>query len=284
MAVALVWCSRVLGFVIRSFPTRAVRMRALWLTSFIPDGPGRTHPALAWRTRKAHLLRTTHPSLAALNSHNPLLCCTHPTPCCAYPTSPPAVLHPTHPLLRVTHPTLPSSQGTGCAPGGCPPWSLRSSWALATVCQRGELHVNARPCLGRSGNCHTSCQAKNPYGTHLVCRLHTAAATCRCSAACPRPTTTSTCCRTVTALLLLDYLRPVLNICDVVLALLRLRANGGDWADALDAAIPRRKRAAGSAGAGSAGAGAAVAAEGRGPRSAPPPASAAALAAVTPDQ
>ncbi|GLC33401.1 hypothetical protein PLESTB_000071600 [Pleodorina starrii] len=38
--------------------------------------------------------------------------------------------------------------------------------------------------------------------------------------------------------------RPVLNICDVVLALLRFRTNGGDWLDALDAAIPRRKRAA----------------------------------------
>ncbi|GIL83183.1 hypothetical protein Vretimale_11426 [Volvox reticuliferus] len=39
--------------------------------------------------------------------------------------------------------------------------------------------------------------------------------------------------------------RPVLNICDVVLALLRFRSNGGDWVDALDAAIPRRKRAGG---------------------------------------
>ncbi|GLI59957.1 hypothetical protein VaNZ11_002012 [Volvox africanus] len=39
--------------------------------------------------------------------------------------------------------------------------------------------------------------------------------------------------------------RPVLNICDVVLALLRFRSNGGDWWDALNAAIPRRKREGG---------------------------------------
>lgn len=36
--------------------------------------------------------------------------------------------------------------------------------------------------------------------------------------------------------------RPVLNICDVVLAMLRFRTNGSDWGDALDAAVPRRKR------------------------------------------
>ncbi|KAG2433256.1 hypothetical protein HXX76_008324 [Chlamydomonas incerta] len=36
--------------------------------------------------------------------------------------------------------------------------------------------------------------------------------------------------------------RPVLNIDDVVYALLRFRVNGGDWLDALDAAIPARKR------------------------------------------
>jgi hypothetical protein len=36
----------------------------------------------------------------------------------------------------------------------------------------------------------------------------------------------------------------VLNICDVVAALLTLRANGGDWLEALDAAIPQRKRGA----------------------------------------
>ncbi|KXZ54521.1 hypothetical protein GPECTOR_4g586 [Gonium pectorale] len=41
--------------------------------------------------------------------------------------------------------------------------------------------------------------------------------------------------------------RPVLNICDVVAAMLRFRSNGGDWADALDAAIPRRKRTAAAA-------------------------------------
>ncbi|GIL52804.1 hypothetical protein Vafri_8572 [Volvox africanus] len=39
--------------------------------------------------------------------------------------------------------------------------------------------------------------------------------------------------------------RPVLNICDVVLALLRFRSNGGDWVDALNAAIPKRKRVGG---------------------------------------
>lgn len=40
--------------------------------------------------------------------------------------------------------------------------------------------------------------------------------------------------------------RPVLNIDDVVYALLRFRVNGGDWLDALDAAIPARKRGLGS--------------------------------------
>ncbi len=87
--------------------------------------------------------------------------------------------------------------------------------------------------------------------------------------------------------------RPVLNICDVVLALLRLRANGGDWPDALDAAIPRRKRAAAAAaragagvaaaGVGPVGAAGAGAAAGRGPTPAAAPASAAA-AALTSDQ
>ncbi|KAG2449455.1 hypothetical protein HYH02_005602 [Chlamydomonas schloesseri] len=44
--------------------------------------------------------------------------------------------------------------------------------------------------------------------------------------------------------------RPVLNIDDVVYALLRYRVNGGDWLDALDAAIPARKRGARRAGGG----------------------------------
>ncbi|KAG2482009.1 hypothetical protein HYH03_019033 [Edaphochlamys debaryana] len=47
--------------------------------------------------------------------------------------------------------------------------------------------------------------------------------------------------------------RPVLNIDDVVLALLRLRDSGGDWLGALDAAIPQRKRAAAAAAAVAAG-------------------------------